>query len=151
MTAGDLALVVAVVLCALGFAALVVAVLAVRRSMIEVRAALDDVQVSVAHLTQQVQPLIVDLRDSVDTARDDLERFDRVLGSAEAISSAVEGTSRVARAALSTPVIKTVAFASGSKRALTGRSGRPALAPVPEPAPPTPRRRLRRRTNRKAG
>ena len=34
-------------------------------------------------------------------ARDDLDRFDRVLGSAEAISGAVAGGSRVARAALS--------------------------------------------------
>ena len=31
-------------------------------------------------------------------ARDDLDRFDRVLGSAEAISDAVDGGSRVARA-----------------------------------------------------
>jgi hypothetical protein len=111
MTAGELALVVAVVLCALGFAGLVVALLGVQRSMADVRRSVDD-------LTRQVQPLIVDLRESVDTARSDLDRFDRVLGSAEAISSAMEGTSRMTRVALSTPVIKTVALASGSKRAL---------------------------------
>jgi len=45
------------------------------------------------------------------------DRFDRVLGSAEAISSNVQGVSRVARAALSTPVIKTVALASGTSKA----------------------------------
>ena len=41
----------------------------------------------------------------------------RVLGSAEAISSRVEGASRVARMALSTPVIKTVALATGTGKA----------------------------------
>ena len=40
-----------------------------------------------------------------------------MLGSAEAISSNVQGVSRVARAALSTPVIKTVALASGTSTA----------------------------------
>ena len=47
----------------------------------------------------------------------DLDRFDRVLGSAEAISANVAGASRVTRMALSTPVIKTVALASGTSRA----------------------------------
>jgi hypothetical protein len=61
--------------------------------------------------------LLAELRESVEEARDDLDRFDRVLGSAEAISSRVEGASRVARVALSTPVIKTVALASGTGRA----------------------------------
>jgi hypothetical protein len=117
MTAGDLALVVAVVLCALGFAALVAALLGVQRSMVEVRRSVDE-------LTRQVQPLMIDLRESVDTARSDLDRFDRVLGSAEAISSAMEGSSRMARVALSTPVIKTVALASGSKRALRRKAAR---------------------------
>jgi hypothetical protein len=53
-------------------------------------------------------------RETVDRAREDLERFDRVLGSAESISDAVSGSSRLVRSALSTPVIKTVAFASGT-------------------------------------
>ena len=71
----------------------------------------------VENLRAETRPLLADLRDSVDDARDDLERFDRVLGSAEAISSNVQGVSRVARVALSTPVIKTVALASGTSRA----------------------------------
>jgi hypothetical protein len=47
-----------------------------------------------------------------------------VLGSAEAISQAVEGSGRVARVALSTPVIKTVAIATGSRRAASRLRGR---------------------------
>jgi protein involved in polysaccharide export with SLBB domain len=50
-------------------------------------------------------------------AQRDLARFDRVLGSAEAISGAVSGSGRVARTALSTPVIKVAAIASGTSRA----------------------------------
>ncbi len=110
MTAGDLALVMATVLCALGFTALVVALLFVFRSLTELRAAVDK-------LTAESEPLLAEMRRSLEEARGDLDRFDKVLGSAEAISSSVEGASRVARAAFSTPVIKTVAIASGTSRA----------------------------------
>ena len=110
MTAGELAIIVASVLCAFGFAGLVVALLHVLRTLGQLRVAVEE-------LSKETGPLIVELRSSVENARDDLERFDRVLGSAEAISSSVEGASRVAKAALSAPVIKTVALASGTRRA----------------------------------
>ena len=110
MTAGDLAIIVATVLCALGFAGLVVALLSVQRSLHDLRHAVDE-------LTAETRPLISELQSSVESARSDLDRFDRVLGSAEAISASVEGASRVAKAALSAPVIKTVAIASGTRRA----------------------------------
>jgi uncharacterized protein YoxC len=110
MTAGELALVIATVLCVLGFTALVAALVFVLRSLGELRGAVEQ-------LTAETQPLLAELRSSVDEARGDLDRFDKVLGSAEAISTSVEGASRVARVALSTPVIKTVAIASGTSRA----------------------------------
>lgn len=110
MTAGDLAVVLATVLCTLGFAALVVVLLRVLR-------ALDELRAEIGELRAETRPLLAELRTTVDDARGDLERFDRVLGSAEAISGSVEGMSRVARAALSAPVIKTVALASGTGRA----------------------------------
>ena len=116
MTAGDLAVVIATVLCTLGFAGLVIALLYVFKALGELRQA-------VAQLSE-TGPLLVDLRNSVSEARGDLQRFDRVLGSAEAISSSVEGASRVAKAALSAPVIKTVAIASGTKRAARRLGGR---------------------------
>ena len=56
-------------------------------------------------------------------ARDDLDRFDRVLGSAEAISDAVSGGGRVARVALSTPVIKTAGVPPARRRARAPRCG----------------------------
>jgi hypothetical protein len=122
MTATELALVVGAVLCIIGFAAMVVVLLRMLSALGELRA-------EVTMLRDETRPLLAELRQSVDTARDDLDRFDRVLGSAEAISSQVEGVSRVAKIALSTPLIKTVALASGTGRAarrLRGREDAPA-------------------------
>ena len=113
MTATELAMVVATVLCAIGFAALIVVLLRVLDSLRELRS-------EVVNLRNETQPLLVELRATVTEARSDLDRFDRVLGSAEAISEAVAGTSRVARAALSGPVIKTVALATGTSRTARG-------------------------------
>jgi uncharacterized protein YoxC len=110
VTAGELAIVLGTVLCVIGFAALIVV-------LVRVLDALRSLEGEVDNLRAETRPLLAELRLSVEDARDDLERFDRVLGSAEAISSNVQGVSRVARAALSTPVIKTVALASGTSRA----------------------------------
>jgi hypothetical protein len=110
VTAGELALVLGTVLCAIGFAALIVVLMRVLDSLGALRT-------EVEHLRQETGPLLDELRSSLETARDDLDRFDRVLGSAESISNNMEGVSRVARAAFSAPVIKTVALASGTSRA----------------------------------
>jgi len=118
MTAGELAVVLAAVLCCIGFTALIVVLMRVLDTMRALRG-------EVVSLRQETGPLLVELRAStvaakatVDEARDDLERFDRVLGSAEAISGALSGSGRVARVALSTPVIKTAALATGTSKAV---------------------------------
>lgn len=112
MTAGELAVILAAVLCSIGFAALIVVLLRVLDTMGALR---HEVQA----LRQESMPLLAELRAStadakltMEQAREDLERFDRVLGSAEAISGAV------AKAALSAPVIKTAALAAGTTRAI---------------------------------
>jgi hypothetical protein len=119
MTAGELAIVVATLLCTLGFAALVLVLARVLQALREMRA-------EVANLRAETQPLLLELASAVDGARDDLDRFDRVLGSAEAISANVAGASRVTRMALSAPVIKTVALASGTSRAASRLRGKGA-------------------------
>lgn len=118
MTAGELGVVLAAVLCCIGFAALIVVLMRV----LDTLKALRD---EVATLRAETGPLLVELRSStqgataaVEQARSDLDRFDRVIGSAEAISGAMAGSGRVARAALSTPVIKTAALATGTSRAV---------------------------------
>ena len=118
VTAGELALVVGAVLCAVAFAALAV-------TLVRVRDSLADLRNEVAALRSESAAIIGELRESttaaaetVAAARADLERFDRVLGSAEAISSAVEGGSRLSRAALSAPMIKAAGIATGTSRAV---------------------------------
>jgi uncharacterized protein YoxC len=118
VSAGELAVLLAAVLCALGFAALVVVLVRVLDTLKALRSEVDA-------LRSQTQPLLAELRDTtddarvaMDTARSDLERFDRVLGSAEAIGEAVSGSGRVARTAFSAPVIKFAGIATGTSRAV---------------------------------
>jgi hypothetical protein len=117
MDAAEIVLVAAVMLCAIGFAALTVVLLRVFDALRALRA---EVETMRAHTL----PLIDDLRASasearlvVDGARADLDRFDRVLGSAEAISDAVEQSGRAARRLFAAPVIKAVGTATGVRRA----------------------------------
>jgi hypothetical protein len=117
MTAGELAVVIAAVLCCFGFAALVVVLLRVLDTLRALRTEVARLHTETAPLLRELSSSTAEARDAVEQARHDLDRFDRVLGSAEAISGAVSG-GRVARAALSAPVIKTVALGTGTKRAV---------------------------------
>ena len=65
----------------------------------------------------QVVPLVDDLRVALEEANEELDRIDRLVGSAESISATVDATSKLAYRALSAPVIKTVAVTSGASRA----------------------------------
>lgn len=130
MTAGDLAITLAALLCTLGFAALVVVLVRVLDMLKALRA-------EVASLRDETRPLLDELRssaeqarDTMDEARTDLARFDRVLGSAEAISEAVDGSSRVARTAFSVPVIKLAGLATGTSRAVRKIRGRETGAEI---------------------
>jgi hypothetical protein len=134
MSAGDLAIVVATVLCAIGFAALIVVLLRVLDTLKHLRQEVQSLKAETQPLLAQLRTSVDEARTSVDEARDDLERFDRVLGSAEAISDAMSGTGRVARVAFSTPVIKTVALATGTGRAARRLRNGAASANTP-PAP----------------
>lgn len=123
MTAGELAVLMAAVLCCIGFAALVVVLLRVLDSLKALRGEVESLRAETRPLLRELSSSTADAKAAMAEAREDLERFDRVLGSAEAISGAVAGGSRIARAALSAPVIKTVAIGTGTKRAF-GRLGR---------------------------
>lgn len=118
MTAGELAVLLAAVLCCIGFAALVVVLMRVLDSLRSLRAEVESLRGETRPLLAELRRTTDETRAVVEEARDDLDRFDRVLGSAEAISGAVVGGSRVARAALSAPVIKTVALGTGTKKAM---------------------------------
>jgi hypothetical protein len=118
MTAGELLLVVGAVLGALAFAALAVTLLRVRDMLGELRAEVAAMRVETAPLLADLRASTDDAREAMTTARADLDRFDKLLGSAEAISGAVGRGSRVARTTLSVPVIKAAGLATGTSRAM---------------------------------
>lgn len=141
MSAGDLAVTLAALLCAIGFAALIVVLVRVLDTLKSLRG-------EVESLREETRPLLAELRDStveartaMAVARSDLERFDRVLGSAEAISDAVEGSGRVARTAFSAPVIKVASLATGTSRAVRRLRGRDQRLDVIPATVTTDRRR----------
>lgn len=117
MTVADFVLIVAVVLLIGAFTALMIAVLRVNDSVRLVRSEMEIWRLEIAPLVDSLRESADDARQVMNAARHDLGRFDKVLGSAEAISDAVEGSARVTRVALSTPVIKIAALASGTSRA----------------------------------
>ena len=118
MSAGELALVIGAVLCALAFAALAVTLVRVRDALADLRVDVTAMRSETASLLRALDDSTVEARDTMRTARADLDRFDRVLGSAEAISGAVSSSSRLARTTLSSPMIKAVGIATGTSRAV---------------------------------
>lgn len=113
------ALVVVLVLCAVAFAALVLVLYRVLVALADLRSDLEVIESRLLPMIDELRDATRETRDIIDTARGDLKRFDKVLGSAESISEAVADTSRVARTVLSTPVIKVAAAATGTKRAFS--------------------------------
>jgi hypothetical protein len=117
VSASELALVVGTVLCAIGFAALIAVLIRVLDTLRMVRAEMAELRAQTVPLLSELADTTSAARETMDVARSDLARFDRVLGSAEAVSGALSGSGRVARAALSAPVIKAAGIATGTGRA----------------------------------
>lgn len=141
MSAGDLAVTLAALLCAIGFAGLVVVLVRVLDSLAALRAEVESLRSETRPLLAELRDSAVEARSAMDLARTDLERFDRVLGSAEAISGAVEGSGRAARTAFSAPVIKVAGLAAGTRRAARRLRGKDVSADVEVLAPIEGRRR----------
>lgn len=117
MDASEIVLVSAVVLCAIGFAALTVVLMRVFDALRALRSEVESLRAHTLPLIDELRSSASEARLVVDGARADLDRFDRVLGSAEAISEAVEHSSRAARRLFAAPVIKAVGTATGVRRA----------------------------------
>lgn len=129
MTAGELVVVLAALLCAIGFAALVVVLMRVLDALKALRAEVTDLRAETRPLLDELRSTTDEARWTVDEARHDLERFDQVLGSAEAIGNAVGG--RVARTVYSTPAIKAAGVARGTSRFWSRLRGREASGRFP--------------------
>ena len=110
MSATDLAAVIVAACSVVAVVLLAVALVALVRTLRAMRA--------VAHLLRtETVPLLDDLRGTVDTANDEIERLDRLVTTAESVTGTVDSASRLAYIAMANPVIKGVAFASGTAKA----------------------------------
>ncbi len=110
MSTSEVAAVVVAAAAAFATLVLLAAVLSVRR-------ALGAVESAVAELQRETVPLVTDLQVAVRRANDGLGRVDGLLDTAESISTTVDSASRLAYLTFSNPVIKALAFASGTSRA----------------------------------
>jgi hypothetical protein len=94
-----------------------VAVLVLLYAVVQLTRTLQLLSESVDELRREALPAVLELRGTVQQAGDELERVDSLLGTAESISATVDSASRLAYLAFSNPVIKGLAFASGTGRA----------------------------------
>lgn len=117
MTATDLAAVVAAVTSLAVVAVLAVMVTRLARAVTEVAATLET-------LRDQTLPALEAATDAVRRAGQETERVSDIIDAAEAVSSRVDGASKAAYVALSRPVIKTAAAATGAQRAARRLRGR---------------------------
>lgn len=125
MTAADLAAIIAGVTSLAVVAALTLMVVRLSRTLAEVTAVLDEVRT-------QALPALAEATEVVRRAGEETERVGSILDAAEAVSTRVDGASRAAYVALSKPVIKTAAAATGAQRAARKLRGR-----EPQPTPRT--------------
>lgn len=78
---------------------------------------LNAMRTTVEAIRAETLPVVRDLRSTVAKANGELERVDELLVSAESISGTVDSASRLLYLALSNPLIKVMAFATGTSRA----------------------------------
>jgi hypothetical protein len=104
-----------------------IAVLVLLYAVFQLTRTLQLLSESIDDLRREALPAVAELRGTVVQAGAELERVDSLLGTAESISATVDSASRLAYLAFSNPVIKGLAFASGTGRAARRfRKGRAA-------------------------
>ena len=126
MQAGDLAAIIVAVVSLAATAVLTVAAIALLRTMRHLRTVLET-------LREGIEPLVDDLRFTVDKAEEDLQRVEGILDSAERITTTVDTASQLTYRALSPPLIKTLSLMAGVRRAgrrLRGHDVDPSTAMV---------------------
>ena len=119
MSAADLAAVIVATCSVVAVVLLAVALVALVRTL---RALRDVAQL----LRTETVPVLDDLRDTVDAANHEIVRLDRLVTTAESVTGTVDSASRLAYIAMANPVIKGVAFASGTAKAARRLRGRKA-------------------------
>ena len=134
MDTGDVLAVVAATVVAILAGVLIAALYSLARTLHVLRT-------TVEHLREETIALLDDAHDAVREATTEVDRIDRLVGSAEKINDAVDGAQRMAYKTLASPVVKAMAFGSGVSRAAQRiREGEP---PAPVPARSKGRKRKR--------
>jgi hypothetical protein len=108
-TSDVIAIVVATLVAVLTGALIVALVFTVRT--------LQSLRRTVEQLRDETIVLLDDAHDAVRDAASEVDRIDRLVGSAERINDAVDGAQRLAYKTLASPVVKAMAFGSGVSRA----------------------------------
>ena len=136
MSAGDVLVVVAATVLTILVAVLAATMLALVHTLRELRE-------TATALHDEAIPLLEAARDAVCDAATEVDRVERLVTSAERLSGAVDGASRLAARTLRSPVVKAMAFGTGVTRAAQ------RLKEGETPVPPARRRRGRRRNRSK--
>jgi predicted Holliday junction resolvase-like endonuclease len=105
---------VAVVAAVVVAALVVVLLLALASLMRSVRALRHEVE----RLARETVPALHDARRAVRQASGEVERVDALLTSATSVTNTVDSASRFAYRAVSSPVVKALAFGEGTRRAV---------------------------------
>jgi uncharacterized protein YoxC len=136
METSDVIAIVVVTLVAILTGALLAALYALVRTLAALRTTVDS-------LREETLALLDDAHDAVRDAAIEVDRIDRLVGSAEKINDAVDGAQRIAYKTLASPVVKAMAFGSGVSRA----AHRLREGESPTPAPTRSKGRKRKRAS----
>jgi hypothetical protein len=110
MEGGDVAAVIVAFVSALAVVAIVWAVVALTRATRELQSA-------ARSFHDETLPLLHEMRTTVTNANGQLERVDGLIGTAENVTATVDSASRLAYLFFSNPLIKVLAFGTGTSRA----------------------------------
>jgi Sec-independent protein translocase protein TatA len=111
MTASELAAIIVAFAAVVGVVLLVFAITSLTKTLTSVR-------MSVEELRRESLTVIDELQRTVSQANVDLERLDALLDSATSVTNTVDSASQLAYLAFSNPLIKAIALASGTGRAV---------------------------------
>jgi hypothetical protein len=107
MSAGQIAVLIASILCFVAVGGLLVALGSVQRQVRALRRVADD-------LRRQTVPLVADAQRVVDQAATEMERVGAVLDSTESVHATVDSASKLAYRAFANPVVKVLAVRAGA-------------------------------------
>ena len=124
MNAGEIAVLVAAVICGLAVVGLLVVLASLKREVVRLRTLADE-------LRRQTVPLVADAHRVVDQAAAEMERVGAVLDSTESVHATVDSASRLAYRAFANPVVKVLAVRAGAASGLRRLAAREAAATAP--------------------